>query len=113
MQVNQLENQERNNGVSPKGKALDFDSSICKFESCYSSFLFPAFVGSNPTSPVWTYSIMVAKLKEILSTLECLTRDSGSIPDMSVEMKISQKHSYYANKLYNPCFTTILSGRGV
>ena len=75
--------------------------------------LTPAFVGSNPTSPVWTYSIMVAKLKEILSTLECLTRDSGSIPDMSVEMKISQKHSYYANKLYNPCFTTILSGRGV
>lgn len=38
---------------------------------------------------------MVAKLKEILSTLEYLTRDSGSIPDMSVEMKISQKHFLY------------------
>ena len=47
---------------------------------------------------------MVAKLKEILSTLDCLTRNSGSIPDMSVEMEISQKHSYYANKLYKSMF---------
>lgn len=26
------------NGVSPSGKALDFDSSIRRFDSCYPSF---------------------------------------------------------------------------